>query len=423
MLTLRYNIKFFIKSIRNNSLIESLFLAIPLLLISGPFLPDLSLIIIVIIGLFKFRRKLFNVIIEQKIIVIIIFFSTYNILNSFTSEENIISFKSSIAYLRFPLFAIVASLILNNNKKLFFQSFLLVKMILIVLCIDAFFQFITNFNLLGFEAIQKNRISGMFGDEYVLGSYLVKIFPLYLFLNYYTNKLSFSITKETLFFTLIVFLAIFISGERTSLLLICTMMFLLFMLINNKPFNDYLKYFFYISFISVIIITIFSKDLRERYVYLTVGQILSFNIGNLKQDDIKNQNLLHLKVSYKMFKDKPLNGYGNKMFGHKCFKDYFVDDGRCSTHPNNILAQVLVETGLIGFTLYVLLLFFIIMEIISSKKRSKNAHLILLIAILINFSPTFPSGNFFNNWVNILYYLPISFYIALKNDLFISNHS
>ena len=28
-------------------------------------------------------------------------------------------------------------------------------------------------------------------------------------------------------------------------------------------------------------------------------------------------------------------------------KKYFVDDGRCSTHPHNFLAQVLVENGII----------------------------------------------------------------------------
>jgi O-antigen ligase len=124
-----------------------------------------------------------------------------------------------------------------------------------------------------------------------------------------------------------------------------------------------------------------------------------------------------------MFKDKPINGYGNKMFGHKCFKEYFINDGRCSSHPHNFLAQILVETGLIGLIFYSLLIFNLFKEIFNFKNILNGTVLILVISILINFFPFFPTGNIFNNWLNILFYLPISFYIFLKDDYSNNNYS
>jgi len=36
--------------------------------------------------------------------------------------------------------------------------------------------------------------------------------------------------------------------------------------------------------------------------------------------------------------------------------------------------------------------------------------------ILIQILPFIPSGNFYNNWLSIFFFLPIGFYFALKDD-------
>ena len=97
--------------------------------------------IIVLIGLFKYRYSLLKIIKENKIIKIIFLFSIYNFLNSFFSDEVLISLKSSLAYIRFPLFAVIVALILKDNKKLLGQFFLIIKILLIILSVDALFQF------------------------------------------------------------------------------------------------------------------------------------------------------------------------------------------------------------------------------------------------------------------------------------------
>ena len=87
-----------------------------------------------------------------------------------------------------------------------------------VLCIDAIIQFFYGVNILGFKSGNYfGRISGLFGDEYVLGSYISRLTPLVLGLLYFyfkDRKLLISIV-----FCLF-YLTVLLSGERTSFVLI-----------------------------------------------------------------------------------------------------------------------------------------------------------------------------------------------------------
>ena len=86
--------------------------------------------------------------------------------------------------------------------------------------IDAIFQFAFGINLFGFESIQKSRISGVFGDEYILGSYLSRLLPIYLFLNYINNNFNFVFNYKSVSIINLVIVAVFLSGERTSILIL-----------------------------------------------------------------------------------------------------------------------------------------------------------------------------------------------------------
>ena len=79
--------------------------------------------------------------------------------------------------------------------------------------------------------------------------------------------------------------------------------------------------------------------------------------------------------------------------------------------------QLLSETGIIGF-LSVFLVF--ILTCFKLIKQFRNNHKlipenILIIAIFINL-PIIPTGNFFNNWLCMLYFIPISYYFYEINS-------
>jgi len=94
----------------------------------------------------------------------------------------------------------------------------------------------------------------------------------------------------------------------------------------------------------------------------------------------------------------------------------------CNTHPHNIYFQLLAETGIIGF-LFVFLLFFYVLYIISKhifnlvffgKRNFSSLEICLLAFFFIILWPITTSGNFFNNWLNIINFYSLGFYLFEK---------
>ena len=125
-----------------------------------------------------------------------------------------------------------------------------------------------------------------------------------------------------------------------------------------------------------------------------------------------------------MFIDKPMIGHGPKMFRILCKDDKYVSYfsypkiDSCSTHPHHLYLQLLSETGIIGaLPIIILFLFslFKVSKIIFFKNHQysikENKIYFLYILILLNLFPLSTSGNFFNNWISIIYFLPIIFII------------
>ena len=77
------------------------------------------------------------------------------------------------------------------------------------------FIFCKDFLLVG-NLLRADRLSSFFGDEMVLGSYLARLFPLFIFLFYFINLTKNKINYHYLFFVIIVF-TIILSGERVAL--------------------------------------------------------------------------------------------------------------------------------------------------------------------------------------------------------------
>ena len=129
---------------------------------------------------------------------------------------------------------------------------------------------------------------------------------------------------------------------------------------------------------------------------------------------------LHYITAIKMFIDKPILGHGPKLFRKKCALDkYFIENG-CSTHPHNTYIQLLSETGFIGFififTIFIYFLYFFFKMFLFNKITNKYDSIIYL-PVLLSLFPFFPTGSFFNNWLNVLYYFPIGIMIWKLKEL------
>ena len=149
-------------------------LIFPFLLLTGPFLTDLSLslfaIFFLIILIFYKKWKYINNIYFK----IAIIWCCYLILNSLFAENRLLSLESSLFYLRFIMFAFGLYYILEENKKtiLYFTVSLFIAFSFIL--IDSLIQYFTSVNLFGMH-YSEPRLSSVFGEEKILGSFVSRL--------------------------------------------------------------------------------------------------------------------------------------------------------------------------------------------------------------------------------------------------------
>ncbi len=397
------------------------------LLVTGPFFSDFFLVFLVLFFLSKNFNLIFDYSKNLVLLKVLIFFTFYNIIVSVFSENIFVSLKSSLSYMRFFLFICLFIYVFKKYEDIKKTFFYLLLITVIFISLDAIFQFYFKYNFLGWPIDSKFRISGLFGTEYILGSYLVRCIPILLSLFFYLNeKRLIKLKKNFLYLTfLICYFAILISGERTAFFMMNMFLFLYLFFIINISIKKKILSFILVSLIAITAI-FSSENLRQRFIKLTFHN-LEMNSKDKTVDkffayDEKNktfihQNIKHLFVAKQIFLERPFFGSGNKMFGKICFERYFIDDGRCSTHPHNFLAQILVESGLVGGIIYLFIFLLIIKDFIFIylKKDDQNKPiLIILIGCFVSFFPFIPSGNFYNNWLSITIYLQLSLYLYYK---------
>jgi O-antigen ligase len=99
-------------------------------------------------------------------------------------------------------------------------------------------------------------------------------------------------------------------------------------------------------------------------------------------------------------------------------------EGACTTHPHNVILQLLSETGLVATFIVYLYFFLIIFKLfrnlfVESEEKIDQSTIFLMILLVMNLFPLSPSGNFFNNWLNIIYYYPLGilFYLSYKKKI------
>ena len=91
--------------------------------------------------------------------------------------------------------------------------------------------------------------------------------------------------------------------------------------------------------------------------------------------------------------------------------DGFLNISGANSHPHHIYFQLLSETGIIGFSMILALFIFCSLKIFT---KIQIYYKCIIMGILINLFPFTLSGNFFNNWLSILFFFPIGF-LCIKN--------
>ena len=394
---------------------------IPLFLITGPFLSDLSVVLVCIFFLINIFLNKEYFFFNNKFFLFFFIFFIYLFVNSLLKYYDFNNLRSSLGYLRFGVFSLGVIYFIEREQKVLKWTFLVFLISFMLLIIDGYIQYFIKENILGNPVDEGSlRIRLLFNDQYILGSYLSRLFPVFLALTFllFKNKKNFIILISFLF--VLIETLIFLSGERVAFFF--NTLSALFVIIMIKNYKRIRLITLLLSFFTIILISLYDDTAKKRIWDQTINQI---GINSTKLNIFSEVHQSHYFSAYKMFLDNKLIGIGIRNYRNFCNEDrYKTHEASCTTHPHNTYVQLLSETGLLGFAFGLILFFYFIFKMFNhlrgalfkKKYLFNDFQICLLAAIFITIWPFAPSGNFFNNWISIIYYFPVGFFLwGIKN--------
>ena len=408
-------------SLNKTNILSFLFCLIPFALITGPFLPDLIVTLVSIVVFYEIIKNKEYHYFKNYLFYFIFFFIIYLILNSLSSNYPLHSLKSSLPHIRFLFFAITTFYLLTKNDYLIKYFCYALIFTYIISLITGYLQYFYGSNIFGYIPQSPNRLTLLLNNDQILGGFLSRLFPLLIGLIIYTFK-----NKKPaylLIFALIIGTdtLVFLTGERTALalMLISIILFIIFI----KELKILRIFTFVVSLIILFIISSYDEEIKRRNIGYTLSQIgITSDEGKLNIFSPNHDSLI--RTSWELFLDNPIIGIGPNNFRKFC--NEIKNDKEniyCSTHTHNTYIQIISEIGLLGIIAFLCIVGLIMKDFFltyfkslsSSYSKINDYQLCLLICFILTIFPFLPSQNFFNNWINIIYFLPIGFYLHSKS--------
>jgi O-antigen ligase len=399
----------------------SLFICfIPAALVAGAAVMELFIALTCFTFLFLNLKKIGLKYYYQKLSKFFLLFCLFLIFGSIISEHVVHSIKNTAFYFRYGILILSIWYLLDHYKEFRSLFFYFISLTLLVVIIYSFLQIFIFHN-----AVQADRISGLFGAELIQGSYLLRTIPIFIIFYFY-NRGSLGNSFHIIFFLTLMsaFILIILSGERASIFLMLVGI-VLAMLFLRISFVKILFSILFFIFIFILTIKLYPKA-EARIIDSTYNQIFEKKVSsqNIQINLFSEGHQNHFKTALLIFKRHYFTGVGVKNFRLECRKGIYDDVGKyhCTTHPHNTYMQLLSETGLIGFSLFISFIIFILikmfkfLKIVYLKKKINVPLAISFVIVCINFFPFITTGSFFNNWLSTLYSIPMAILLHELNS-------
>ena len=391
-----------------------LFLLYPVSIVLGPALIEITIFFSSIFLFYLIIYKNFSLPINylNKYFLIILIFILICIISSLLSENILHSLRSSFFSIRF-IFYVFVILFLLQYSKIVGKLFLYIALTFFLICLaDSIVQIIFGKNFFLYPT-NFNKITGLFFEEKKLGRYIISLSPILvgLYLFFSNRKLQQKIYICFIFLNIVFLISLFTS-ERVSM--------------------------FYSAF-TILILSIFGSKFDKKFLIsfflpiILLGLVYQLNFYQFK-DQVKNtykqitnnktefsypstQHRAFINTSVELFKKNPIIGVGPNNYRNSCGEVRIKEITNCSTHPHNILFQLLSETGILGVIIYIYFILIIIFKIAGFifNRNLKDISIFFLLPVIYFLNPFFPSGNFFNNWFMAVGTFGIPFYLYMND--------
>lgn len=356
---------------------------------------------------------------NNKIIIFLLFFFLF--FNLIVSINWQFTLRGQLGLLKhiFLYFALIHFFFKKeSNFELLIRMFFFAVLFVLV---DSYIQFFFDKDLFGHKVSDNHgrRLSGPFGDEYIVGSFILKTIFITKYNKYFENNYNW------LVYLLITFILVILASQRMPALMLSASLIILFLIEGKINLKSKISIFL-ISLLCLLLIFNYNSKIKKHYIDRTFEQIGIYNNNNKTPNFWDSQWGAHYLTAIEIYKDNLVFGSGLKTFRFECGKKQYNNinslmvDKRCSTHPHNIYLEVISETGTIGilFFFYFLINFIKSSKLFSKKNIKNNPEIIILLFIF--FWPFQSTGSLFSTWNGFFYPLIMSYiyYISKKKNKF-----
>ena len=236
------------------------FCILPISLIVGNLATNINILLIDILFIIISFNKKYWTWSRKKLFLILIILWIYQIINSVFSINNStilpsfafhideMSLIRSLGFIRFVIFFFAIDFFFTQFPKILKKIFLFWTIILMVILFDTIFETIFGSNIIGNVSLSERRVVSFFGDELVVGAYILGLGYL---ISGYLISIDSSLKVKKIIYNLILFLVpvcIFFSGERSNFIKASIIFFLMILFIKENLLIIKKKIFFFIFF-------------------------------------------------------------------------------------------------------------------------------------------------------------------------------
>ena len=400
------------------SVISLLVIFLPVVLITGPALPDIFLSLVAFYFLIKSILSKSWFYYKNPLVIGFLLFSLYGILRSLFYEApwQSLSNEGSLFYFRYIFFSLSIWYLLDHNPHLPKCLLAVSLLCLVVVCLDGFYQYLREINFFGNPKFNVFRLTGFFGDEPIIGRYIAYLSIFTFALIYQSFPKTKTMMTLSVAFLVMGEVIVFLSGERAPLLYLS--LFTILIVVFIPKYRLYRIVGICASLIIIYGILEINPTAKQRMVNYTLDQVSQTQLPFLPYSPHHEE---HYFAALKMFIDKPVFGIGTNAFRFQCDqKKYTYKQRSCTSHPHNYYLQVLAELGVIGFLALCSFFFYIcfiglrqFFFLIQSKQKKLIPFEFFLYAMIlfVYWWPLIPHMSLYNNWNNVFMMLPLGFFM------------
>ena len=325
------------------------------------------------------------------------------------------SLKTAVLYARFYFSGLFIIWVLRDElrRQLFIK---LTAWLAIFWALDGLLQFITGYDILGYEP-RANKLTGVFaavglklGHYLAIASAFVLVYLVAPSLVIRGDKLLF-----LMFVSLIIGLVVILSGSRASWVMLLTSYFLYFLLLfvrGNKKVKLAIT-----GFLVVALIGLFVSYHKVPWVNQKVNQTLLLFSEDEKSVDLALSYRGQIwKTAMAIVEDNSVNGVGVRGFRY-IYTEYAPDDdmfvgwNTSPTHPHQVLVEILTETGYVGIAGYFLFLVVLLVSWLKAEGRRQVAYPAAITAVVVVSPLNVHWALYSSAWGQLFFYF-IAIYMA-----------